>query len=373
MERQTTFTKEQLEENQSAFKNLIEFIQSGDAILMAGAGCSGALYPPWRAFIKKLEMSALQHKPDFEGDKTNVLMFADKVKECLGDARYYSLIRNTFKPGEPTHLPYHETLCRLPFKTITTTNYDIVLENALTVVTKKLNNSLHFEGTAKNEILDFLQSLNFNKFSKKWIVHLHGVFNIPDSIVLSSSEYSSKYGFELGENSSTLFEQLQEGHLSKERLNNLLLQFGYEWPLRRKLMWSLLATRKIVFIGFSMSDPYFIKMLEFVKDDLSTYNAETHFLVLRVTPSSLKENIEFADYLKREYGIQTVFYQDEENKYSGISSFISDLEHQVNNLVKKSSQVQEAHAVQEIVTVQGDADLTAKLFALSKKQYTDES
>lgn len=372
MEEKTTFTSEELEANDLAFRNLVEFVQSGDAILMAGAGCSGALYPAWSNFVDKMERSALEIDPNFAADKTDFLVFADKVKECLGDGPYYSLIRNTFKPSEPTHHSYHETLCHLPFKAITTTNYDKVLENALTVVTKKLTDSLHFEGTAKNEILEFLQSLNFNKRSRKWVVHLHGIFNIPDSIVLGGKEYSSKYGFELGANNTTLFEQLQDGQLSRERLNALLVKFGYEWPLRRKLLWSLLATRRIVFLGFSMNDPYFIKMLDFVKDDLSTYHAETHFLLLRVTPLSLKRSIGHAAHLKREYGIQTVFFEDEEGKYDGLGQFIAELENQVNIAAKKAEPALKAVVVEELLPAQGNSALTDKLFSLSKKQYTDE-
>ncbi|SFF34427.1 SIR2 family protein [Spirosoma endophyticum] len=172
MEEQTSFTREELESNDLAFKNLVEFVQSGDAILMAGAGCSGELYPAWGDFVDRMHNAALEIDQDFAADKKDVLLFADKVKGCLGNDRYYSLIYDTFKPGDTTHLPFHVTLCRLPFKAITTTNYDLVLEYALTVVTRRPNNSLYFEGTTKNRIHEFLRSLNFNKSLSKLIVHL---------------------------------------------------------------------------------------------------------------------------------------------------------------------------------------------------------
>jgi hypothetical protein len=368
-----SFTGAQLEANDMAFKNLVEFVESKDAILMVGAGCSGALYPAWDDFVDALELVALEINPDFEADKGNFLVFADKIKECLGDDQYYGLIYETFKPGEPTHQPFHETLCRLPFKAITTTNYDVVLEHALTVVTKRPYNSLHFEGTTKNKILEFLRSLNFNKSLPRMIAHLHGIHDARDSIVLGGKEYSAKYGFELGENKDTLFDQLQAGELSKERLDDLLIKYGYEWPLRRKLLWSLLATRRIVFIGFSMSDPYFIKMLDFVKDDLSTHNSETHFLILRVTPSTIERSIEHASHLKREYGIQTVYFQDEDGNYAGLGKFIADLENRVGSTVTESQRVETDMANGKAAPVGGDAGLTDKLFELSKKQYSDEN
>lgn len=372
MKEKTTFTKEELEKNDLFFTNLVEFLQSGDAILMAGAGCSGSLYPVWSQFVNDMETAALDEESDFTADKNNFLMFADKVKTCLGDDRYYSLIYNTFKPREPTHYPYHEALCRLPFKAITTTNYDQVLENALTRVMGKPSDSLYFEGTAKDKIREFLASLNFHRSSRKFIVHLHGIYDKPDSIVLGGKEYSSKYGFEIGDNYDTLFDQLQDGELSRERLKHLLIKYGYEWPMRRKLLWSLLATRRIVFIGFSMSDPYFIKMLDFVKDDLSTYNAETHFLILRVTPSNFPRSVEHASRLKKEYGIQTVFFQEDDGIFSGLGKFIAELEYQVGSGGKNVEPVAKDFAVEEGLPSHGDAALTEKLFSLSKKQYTDE-
>lgn len=370
MEDKTTFTSEELVANDLAFKSLVELIQAEDAIAMVGAGCSGGLFPAWGDFVDRLEAYSLEIDPDFKADKAEFLPFADKVKECLGNERYYDFIYNTFKPQDPTHFSFHEIFCRLPFKAITTTNYDVVLEHALTIVTKKPFSSLHFEGTTKTKIHDFLKSLNYNKSSRKYIVHLHGIYDSFDSIVLGGNEYSSKYGFELGENDDTLFDQLQNGELSREKLTDLLVKYGYEWPLRRKLLWSLLATRRIVFIGFSMSDPYFIRMLDFVKNDLSTYNAETHFLVLRVTPSNLQRSVEHAQHLKREYGIQTVFFQDEEGKYTGLGQFISTLENAVN--INPEVDIPKAVEVAEAVSA-GNKALTDKLFSISKKQYTNEN
>ncbi|SFA56532.1 SIR2-like domain-containing protein [Pedobacter suwonensis] len=369
MEVKETFTSEQLKENDLAIAELIDFIKSGDAILMAGAGCSGSLFPVWGAFVDKLEQAAVLVDPSFTSDKTKFLSFADKAKECLQNDRYYSLIFDTFQPGEPTHLPFHEALCRLPFKAITTTNYDLVLEHAFTAVSSTRIDSLHFEGTTKTKIHQFLRSLNFNKNLKKMVVHLHGTYDTEDSIVLGGKEYSSKYGFEVDENEDTLFDQLQAGEISEDRLKELLIRYGYEWPMRRKLLWSLLATRRIVFLGFSMSDPYFIKMLDFVKNDLSTYNSESHFLILRVTPSQIARSVEQAARLRSEYGIRTVFFEDEEGQYPGMGKFVSEIENAINGAPKPIAAT--VRAVEEAVPA-GNKELTDKLFSLSKAQYSDE-
>lgn len=371
MEKQQTLTVEQLKENDQARAELVELIQSEDAILMAGAGCSGNLYPTWDQLVGKLETAALSADPDFNADKKDFLSFADKVKECIKVDRYYSLIYETFKPGDPTHLHFHEALCRLPFKAITTTNYDFVLENAMTAVTGRYCSSVHFGGTSKNKIYEFLRSLNFNKSLKKMIAHLHGIYDDRESIILGGKEYSSQYGFELVNNETSLFERLKEGELSLQTFEELLIKYGYEWPLRRKLLWSILATRRVLFLGFSMTDPYFLKMLDFIKDDLNTYDSDAHFIITRVTQSTVERSIQQANHLKSEYGIKAVFYIDEEGDYSGLEKFISEIENEVGRFKSPGEPVIEEVKILDAVSV-GDKNLTDKLFNISKMQYKDE-
>ncbi len=170
-----TLNKDELVANLRRKELLIDFIKSGDAILMAGAGCSGSLYPAWPDFVDALGLAAKNHDPSFDCDSADFLEFADKVKECLGDDKYYAFIYKTFKPGSITHEQFHEILCRLPFRGITTTNYDTVLESALNVISPSANHSLHFEGTTKAKIHEFLMSYNHSKNLPKRIAHLHGI------------------------------------------------------------------------------------------------------------------------------------------------------------------------------------------------------
>lgn len=371
MEDKAKFTSDQLAENDLAKNYLIDFIRSGDAILMVGAGSSGSIYPAWGQFIQRLEREAKEVDPEFNADSKDFLKFADEVKDCLKDDRYYGTIYDTFQPNDQTHYPFHEILCKLPFKAITTTNYDMVMESALTAVSGFSSSTLHFEGTTKRKIHDFLTSLNYSRKKSKMIVHLHGVYDQPNSIVLGGREYASKYGFGLQENKETLLYQLNQGQITEERLNELLIKHGYEWPLRRKLLWALLATRRIVFFGFSMDDPYFIKMLEFVKDDVSTYNSETHFLVLRVTSNSIEKSLQRAKYLKSNYGITTVFFQDEEGNYEGLGRFIEELSDKILESKTENSKIDPITVLSPIP--EGDKKITDQLFEISKKQNSDEN
>jgi hypothetical protein len=163
------FSAEELKANAERKRKLIELIKSGDAILMAGAGCSATLYPDWSGFVNKLDNAAKAQDQNFNVDKNDFLPFADAVKHCLGNDRYYTEIHQTFKPdyNGRTHERYHETLCKLPFKAFTTTNYDVVLESALNIIKPGVDYSLHFESSMKIRLYEFLQSLNLNSQTPK--------------------------------------------------------------------------------------------------------------------------------------------------------------------------------------------------------------
>lgn len=355
------FTSEELDNNNNSKEKLIDFIKSGEAMLLTGAGCSFPLYPIWTDFISILETAAIEHKSDFKGDKGNPLEFANTVKDTLGKQKYSALIYDTFKPSTPTHHSYHEVLCRMPFKGLVTTNYDIILEHALLKIAPSADMSLH-PGSHKKKVYEFLQSLN-EKDPPKKVMHLHGIFNDEESIILGSQEYS-KYGFVPEAKQDMLYDQISKGPVSREEFQELLIQYGYEWPLRRKILWSLLATRRIFFVGFSASDPYFVQMFEFIKQDLSTYNSRTHFLLLRVTKTSYERDKLKAKELK-EYGIETIFFFDEGEDDSALANIISELDARINIIEDKVTTVVENIA---IATVPGDKELTNQLFELSKRQ-----
>jgi len=50
--------------------------------------------------------------------------------------------------------------------------------------------------------------------------------------------------------------------------------------LPRKIIWTLLATRPILFVGFSMSDPFFSKTLDLVRRDFILTDEPAHFSIM---------------------------------------------------------------------------------------------
>jgi hypothetical protein len=332
------FTSGELEQNNQRKMRLFELVSSGDSILMAGAGCSASIYPDWSNFVNLLQKESKGIDPDFSPyneSGEDFLAFADRVKLCLGESRYYNFIYREFKPKTKTHEKYHEILCSLlhnnKFRAITTTNYDIILEHALASVTHNgVDNSIWIDsGIEQAKIFEFLLSLNYSEVPKR-IFHIHGKYDQKGSIILSEQEYKTKYGFSIIKPTNTIYQDIQAGVVSESEFDNLLYQHGYVWTPHRKILWSLFAGRRVVFLGFSMNDPYFQKMLDYVSQDLHTNGYDAHYLILRITPESKVRAFAFAGTIKEKYGVETVFYEDD-TSFKGLERFIYEMERSINS------------------------------------------
>ncbi len=124
---------------------LIKLIGSKEAVLIVGAGSSKRLdYPDWQDLLMKLENLATNcidsFKPNKKKREYNPLEYVEDIKSHItreyGDlSQYYALLDRSFEPKKylDNGLEFHKTLVSLPFKAILTTNYDVVLEDALVV------------------------------------------------------------------------------------------------------------------------------------------------------------------------------------------------------------------------------------------------
>jgi DNA-binding LacI/PurR family transcriptional regulator len=368
------FTSIELEENNQKRLRLFELVSSEDSILMVGAGCSASIYPNWSQFMNKLQTESTNSKSTFspyDGEKEDFLAFAERAKQCLGDDKYYNLIYTEFKPKPKSHEKYHEILCSLlndgKFKAITTTNYDIALENAFATVTRNgADNSVWIDSVLEPaKIFEFLLSLNHAEVPKR-ILHLHGRYEHRNSIILSEQEYKSKYGFSITKPTTTIYQDIQSSSISEREFENLLYQHGYVWTQHRKILWSLFATRRVIFIGFSLNDPYFKKMLDFVREDLHTNGYDVHYLILRITAENKDRSLAVAKNLKN-HGVETVFFEDDEN-FKGLERFIYEMEESVNMVNDENYDIVTDKAEQAADESLDDIALTQELMKISREK-----
>ena len=310
------FTPEERDENEERKRELIDLVASGEAVLMVGAGSSVRVgYVTWDGLLEELENLADQCGRDFEKDEEKrvkkPLEYAEDIKSHIRDktgdlGRYYALLDQLFKPKSPAYDDFHKMLVSLPFRGILTTNYDTVLEAALGELKPQFgyDNSLVIDENSAGRVHEFLMAMNNDKRITRRIAHLHGKFDTPNNIILSIEDYYRAYGL---------------------RLTTNHVQGDSEWTLYRKLLWAVLATRRVVFIGFSMKDPYFNKMLETVSTDLWRWDKSIHFAIMSISSEGTESSKSNAERLKREYGVGTVFYEDLDNSHQGLDQIVDEI------------------------------------------------
>ena len=280
---------------------MFDLLASQEAIAFVGAGLSTELYPPWKALLQNLRVEANKigkFEPPEGFTEDDPLLFADEIQRYFkrhdGNLnRYYEILGQQFALTARGCTSTHEKLVRLPFKGYVTTNYDQSLETALiragntrpdcAVVVKKHNKDAH-------KVSEFLLSLDDRKLSQR-VAHLHGLENQTEEIVLSAWDYQQAYGFR----------QSRDGNGATAKQD--------DWTLHRKLVWALLATRRLIFFGFSFTDPYLTKILRDVTADLWSRRIGRHFAIAPLD----RNTVGAAQTREREfleYGVQIVFYDN---------------------------------------------------------------
>ena len=306
-------TPEEQDENTERMLELIELVASEEAVLIVGAGSSRRVsYLDWQGLLKELE--ALAHKcgDDFDpndGKRVNdPLAYAEDIKSYICEQRgnldrYYAFLQNLFSPKTPPCEVFHKCLVSLPFRGILTTNYDNVLEAALGEIepSSAYDNSLVIDDGSAGRVHEFLMAMSDRNITRR-IAHLHGKFDPANSIILSIADYKDAYGLSITDEAG-----------EPQQIT---------WTLHRKLLWAVLATRRVVFIGFSMNDPYFNNMLETVSADLWNWDKSIHFAIMSIAPESAADSKDKAEWLKSEYGIDTVFYEDSDDSHRGLADII---------------------------------------------------
>ena len=180
------------------------------------------------------------------------------------------------------------------------------------------DNSLIIDHGSAGRVHEFLMSMNNDKRMTQRIAHLHGRFDPASSIILSTEDYERAYGLMLTSNQG---------------------QRDSEWTLHRKLLWAVLATRRAVFIGFSMDDPYLNKMLDTVSTDLWGWDKSIHFAIMGISSDSTEDSKDKAERLKNSYGVDTVFYEVLDDSHRGLDHIVTEIFERCD--VEKQSSIDE--------------------------------
>jgi len=263
--------------NEMALELLGEDINKGNVFAFIGSGCSAKLsYPGWDELLNRLE-EQIKNQEDLEVYKysekctKDKLWYAEKLVAILGDAKFHVLIRDIFQPPRIMDSSFHRNLINIPFRHYLTTNYDTLLELA-----SKGPESLFsdFCWNDKELLNEFFQSIHDNEsLSKRYVVHLHGKYDRPDSIILTERDYMKMY-----------FEQ--------ETFN--------------KILWSIISSFKMCFIGFALEDIDLLSIFRKSRWDLGRGKVRHYALIDEQNDDRTRQS--HRAYLNGKYGIQPIFF-----------------------------------------------------------------
>lgn len=275
----------------------------GESLYFAGAGCSQGLgFPSWGRLIEDL-VDQLTKKQIANDGTTNYLDLALNVKTFLEAKnelhQYHSYLHGRFrtppqKPGigrddEWPDSKLHKLMLTFPIRSIVTTNYD----HALEYYTRQHGRNIHVKKVLPDQegsVGDFLFGLK-DRRDLQCVLHLHGDYEGAKSIILARDDYDRAYK--------------QNREVDGKKV--------VSEPLYKKVLWALLTTRCLIFIGFSLTDDYLNEILKEVCADVWGNFRERHFALVPYDPKK-KDLLEAKKALfLKEYSIQTVFYNDKNN------------------------------------------------------------
>ena len=285
----------EIETNRIALAELSKAITNKVVFAFVGGGCSNKLhYPTWPELIKKIESEVKgRHAVDLQLYKNSdrctkdYLWYAEILKGYLIEQEFYELMDKEFKPKANMDSLYHQKLITIPFRNYITTNYDVILEHASYRLAVQLE---QFCWRDEDTLKKFFQELN-DANSPRSIFHIHGIYNRSDSIVLTEKDYLGLY---------------------------------FEQELVSKVLWSIVSTFRMCFLGFSMDDLDLLSIFRKSRWDFGR-GKPRHFTLFR--EDRLEARISLRVYMRDKYGIDPIFYskQDGENPYVEEENLIDEL------------------------------------------------
>lgn len=273
--------------DETAFWKLCDELKRGDAVAFIGAGMSARVgYGNWDELIDNLGKAG-PDGAERQGAGTSTDRVADILwraehyrGEIKPETRYYDLLRSHFapreveKPDSATVDPCIESLAKLNFNYLITTNYDSSLEMALTRHPDKKRSLEIIQWTEREELRKLM--LSFSSRDKRYLVYLHGRWDRPDSIVLSERDYVERY-------------------------------VTSDADVRK--LFAIFSMRPVVFIGFSMTDPDVMSIFRQVN---SIHRQPRHFALLSAKKGESVENARARYEIK--FGVTPIYYEEEEVK-----------------------------------------------------------
>jgi hypothetical protein len=284
-----------------AGRALLALLGERRMLLFVGAGLSFDLgYPLWDSYLEALEEELGAKAPPTD----NPLVRAEWIKQAFVDAQrrndYLAHIQRTFGPKSASpYTPLQRALLRFGFRGVFTTNYDPSLENAFSAENLAAGRlactALDLGDPRSFVVFEFLR-LAARGATSEFVLHLHGLHDHPDRVVLAASDYAERYGDMVAVD--------RDGLPAHRTLDDIA----------RKVIWALLVTYPTLFVGFSLGDPALKHILGVTSADFQRGRFLDHFAIVGAESEEEEGKLEDA---WRAQGITPVFYRVVRSKELG--------------------------------------------------------
>ena len=264
-------------------------------LAFVGAGVSRqAGLPLWKELMVDMDAEVEKIRKRPQQVRAGVLQHADLLwqaelfrLELERRSVYEKYLRKRFRRNLPPGDSVIRGLARLKFRHFLTTNYDTFLEQALGAENQEYD---EFDWTNRQECRDFF--LNYlSPTGPRYVVHIHGRSDQPQSIVLTHRDYVRRYveTMEYVEKLSILF-----------------------------------ATLRLVFVGFGLEDPDLRFILRQVNSRFGAGDVQ-HYAVLGFNRANEAQAQIERERLERQFGIASIFY-DDANGHAALKDVLQFLE-----------------------------------------------
>ena len=264
-------------------------------IAFVGAGASCGPYPSWGQLSMSLVDFALRRGMCSAEEARQWAAkigehperITSQIKNKLPEVIYKEFVKETFSPkGKEPYTEIHWLIQQLPLKGLVTTNYD---QCALNVASIRCES--HITPAIWNDSASMLPWLQGNfELSSFNILHAHGIWTHPDSVIMTKDEYSRAYS---------------------------------ESDLRRVLE-NLWLRDTLLFVGFSFND----KWIEFLSSNIIANHNETtlkHFAFIGLDQENDIYTPDMRVMYINQFRIEPIFYYFNNDDHSVLNQIILDL------------------------------------------------
>lgn len=221
-------------------------VQEGRLVILAGAGISmgpPANFPSWAQLVDRMVEHCREHSPAraaaIEEQRQHDLLAAIDLYEIgniVPPVERARFLREQFQGSPQLTTDVARALAKLPARLYITTNYDPVLKNALK------DEPVEVLSNSDAELHTAISLLS----TQRMLVHLHGRAPVTQSLVLGTRSY----------------EQLASRESYKHLLRETFLRYA------------------VVAVGFSFTDPPFLRLLEYIGTELGGAGTTPHLAIL---------------------------------------------------------------------------------------------